>query len=125
MGFELDKDYFEKAKERIEKFDSQENMFAILNKTEKPKTRKFILGGIMLNKQTIKKKISIEQVARYYGLQLDRYGNCLCPFHNDENPSMKINGRKNGKAHCFVCGKSWDIFDFVMEKEMNNTSTSR
>jgi hypothetical protein len=72
----------------------------------------------MLNKQTIKKKISIEQVARYYGLQIDRYGNCLCPFHADENPSMKINGRRNGKAHCFVCGKSWDIFDFVMDKEL-------
>ena len=22
------------------------------------------------------------------------------------------------KAHCFVCGKSWDIIDFVMDKEL-------
>lgn len=37
MGFELDKDYFNKAKERIEKFESQENLFGILNEIEKPK----------------------------------------------------------------------------------------
>ncbi len=37
MGFELDKDYFEKASERIAKFESQTNLFEILNKTEKPK----------------------------------------------------------------------------------------
>lgn len=39
MGFELDKDYFEKAKERIEKFESQENLFGILNEIEKPKPK--------------------------------------------------------------------------------------
>lgn len=37
MGFELDKDYFDKAKERIEKFDSQGNLFEILNKQPKSK----------------------------------------------------------------------------------------
>lgn len=43
MGFELDKEYFDKAKERIEKFDSQENMFAILN--EQPKLEQTSLLG--------------------------------------------------------------------------------
>lgn len=72
----------------------------------------------MLNKQTIKQHVSIEQVARYYGLQLDRYGNCLCPFHNEKRASMKINGRGKGIAHCFSCNQSWDVIAFVMEKEM-------
>lgn len=72
----------------------------------------------MLNKQTIKKYVSIEQIVRYYGIQIDNWGKCLCPFHNDTNPSMVINGKKNDKAHCFTCNKSWDIIDFVMEKEM-------
>ena len=72
----------------------------------------------MLNKHTIKQYIGIEQIIRYYGIRVDNWGKCLCSFHNDENPSMKVNGRKNGKAHCFVCGKSWDIIDFVMEKEL-------
>ena len=31
MGFELDPDYFKSASERIAKFDSQENLFDILN----------------------------------------------------------------------------------------------
>lgn len=37
MGFELDKEYFDLAKERIEKFESQENLFEILNEQPKPK----------------------------------------------------------------------------------------
>lgn len=37
VGFELDEEYFDKAKERIEKFESQENLFGILNEIEKPK----------------------------------------------------------------------------------------
>ena len=41
----------------------------------------------MLNKQTIKQHVSIEQVARI--LWMDRYGNCLCPFHADENPKYE------------------------------------
>lgn len=39
MGFELDKEYFDKAKERIEKFESQGNLFGILNQIEQPKPK--------------------------------------------------------------------------------------
>jgi len=71
----------------------------------------------MLDKKLIKSLVSIEQVAQFYNLQFDNNGWCKCPFHSDENPSMSINGNHKGKAHCFVCGKSWDIIDFVKEKE--------
>lgn len=37
IGIELDTTYFNIAKERIEKFESQENLFGILNEIEKPK----------------------------------------------------------------------------------------
>lgn len=37
LGFELDKEYFDKASERIAKFESQENLFEILNEQPKPK----------------------------------------------------------------------------------------
>ena len=37
MGFELDKEYFDKASERIAKFESQTNLFEILN--EQPKRK--------------------------------------------------------------------------------------
>jgi site-specific DNA-methyltransferase (adenine-specific) len=37
MGFEIDKEYFDKASERIAKFESQTNLFEILNEQPKPK----------------------------------------------------------------------------------------
>ena len=39
---------------------------------------------------------------------------CLCPFHDDRNPSMCVVPRKQ-IFHCFVCGASGDVFTFVMK----------
>jgi len=40
----------------------------------------------------------------------------LCPFHNDTRPSMNIDPRwQNFK--CWACGKSGDVFEFVMGME--------
>ena len=38
----------------------------------------------------VKEAVSMQQVAEYYGLQLNRKGLCQCPFHQDKNPSLKI-----------------------------------
>jgi DNA primase len=40
----------------------------------------------------------------------------LCPFHNEKTPSFHVNPDK-GLYHCFGCGKSGDIVDFVRETE--------
>ena len=32
-----------------------------------------------------------------------------CPFHDDKNPSMKVDQR----FHCFGCGKDGDVIDFT------------
>ena len=37
----------------------------------------------------------------------------LCPFHHDNNPSFKVSKTKN-IFKCFSCGKSGNIFNFVM-----------
>ena len=56
----------------------------------------------MLNKQTIKQHVSIEQVARYYGMQIDNWGKLLVSFFTlTKNPSMKINGRKKWQGTLF------------------------
>lgn len=39
---------------------------------------------------------------------------CLCPFHDDRNPSMCVVPHKQ-LFHCFVCGASGDAFTFVMK----------
>lgn len=40
----------------------------------------------------------------------------LCPFHEDKNPSLKVNTDKN-IYHCFVCSAKGNILDFVMEMD--------
>ena len=40
----------------------------------------------------------------------------LCPFHKEKTPSFNVNhGRQSFK--CFGCGKSGDVFGFVMERQ--------
>ncbi len=50
----------------------------------------------------IKDAVSMQQAVEYCGLHILN-GKCLCPFHKDTHPSMKI--YPNGKGYyCFVCG---------------------
>lgn len=39
---------------------------------------------------------------------------CLCPFHDDRNPSMCVVPAKQ-IFHCFVCGTGGDVFTFVQK----------
>ncbi|MBL7662879.1 DNA primase [bacterium] len=50
-------------------------------------------------------------------VQLKRSGRNLtglCPFHNEKTPSFSVRD-EDGYFHCFGCGKSGSVFDFVME----------
>ncbi len=42
-----------------------------------------------------------------------------CPFHHEKTPSFSISDIK-GIYHCFGCGKSGNLFNFVMETEALN-----
>ncbi len=42
-----------------------------------------------------------------------------CPFHHEKTPSFSVSDSK-GIYHCFGCGKSGNIFTFVMETEALN-----
>lgn len=51
-------------------------------------------------------------VAEHYGSRVNRQGFCLCPFHADSHPSMKI--YQNGRGYyCFVCQNGGDVVRFV------------
>lgn len=39
-----------------------------------------------------------------------------CPFHEEKTPSFSVSQEK-GVYHCFGCGKSGNVFNFVMEKQ--------
>ena len=58
----------------------------------------------------------IEEVVGEH-LTLKRQGSsfvCICPFHNDKNPSMHVTPRL-GIYKCFVCGEAGDSLKFLME----------
>ncbi len=71
--------------------------------------------------EEIKSRFSIvELVSQYLSLQRkgDRFWG-LCPFHDEKTPSFSVLPDK-GFYHCFGCGKSGSLFDFVMEMEHLN-----
>ncbi|CUU77502.1 DNA primase [Campylobacter hyointestinalis subsp. hyointestinalis] len=41
---------------------------------------------------------------------------CVCPFHNDKNPSMSVSPSK-GIFHCFACKAGGDAIKFIMDYE--------
>lgn len=44
-----------------------------------------------------------------YDIQASHYGMTVCLFHNDKNPSMKVDKR----LHCFVCQADGDTVDLA------------
>lgn len=59
--------------------------------------------------KTVKDAVSPMDAARLYGLKINRGGMCLCPFHNDKHPSMKVDMRIGGGFYCFGCHESGDV----------------
>ena len=68
----------------------------------------------------IRARITMAEVCAKDGLQKTRReGNAVracCPFHEEKSGSFLIGGRDPHKAHCFGCGKSWDIFDYWQKR---------
>ena len=60
----------------------------------------------------IKSMVTMPEVARAYGLQVNREGFARCPFHHEKTASFKVY-KGQGGYHCFGCGKSGDVIDFV------------
>ena len=59
--------------------------------------------------EAVKGKVTARQAAEMYGVRVNRHGMAVCPFHNDKNPSMKVDKR----FHCFACQADGDAVDFV------------
>lgn len=57
----------------------------------------------------VKPMVTTKQAAEMYGIWVKRNGMAVCPFHNDKNPSMKVDKR----FHCFACQADGDAIDFV------------
>ena len=59
--------------------------------------------------ETVKHSVTAREAAQMYGIEVRRNGMACCPFHNDKNPSMKVDRR----FHCFGCGADGDVIDFT------------
>ena len=59
--------------------------------------------------RAVKENVKPMEAAKYYGLKITRKGMCVCPFHNDKNPSMKIDDRIGGGFYCFGCLATGDV----------------
>ena len=59
---------------------------------------------------TVKTSINTRETAEHYGIEVNRYGKALCPFHNDRHPSMVV---YDDHYHCFACGEHGDVIDLV------------
>ena len=57
----------------------------------------------------VKANVTTRDAAQRYGLAVSRSGMCRCPFHNDRNPSLKVDKR----FHCFGCQADGDVIDFT------------
>ena len=64
--------------------------------------------------EAVKQSVSTREAAEFYGIKVRRNGMACCPFHDDKNPSMKVDLR----FHCFGCGEDGDVIDFT-EKLFN------
>lgn len=58
----------------------------------------------------IRNAVPMQDIAKFYGLQISRSGMACCPFHDDKTPSMKI---YFDHFYCFGCGESGDGTAFV------------
>ena len=59
--------------------------------------------------ETVKQSVTVREAAERYGIEVRRNGMACCPFHDDKNPSMKVDQR----FHCFGCGADGDVIDFT------------
>ena len=59
--------------------------------------------------EAVKQSVSTREAAKFYGIKVSRTGMACCPFHDDKNPSMKVDQR----FHCFGCGADGDVIDFT------------
>lgn len=62
----------------------------------------------------IKNSVTMVEVLSRYGHRPNRRGFMCCPFHLEDTPSMKI---YKDSFYCYGCGKSGDIFTWVMFEE--------
>lgn len=68
----------------------------------------------------VRRRHPIEAVITASGVELHRSGHGFmgcCPFHDDSTASLSVGGKAPDRFHCFGCGASGDVIDYVQRRE--------
>lgn len=67
--------------------------------------------------ELVKSQVNMWMLAEHFGIRVNRKGQALCPFHNDQQPSMKVHTGylDHDGYYCWACGAGGTIFNFVMD----------
>ena len=60
--------------------------------------------------EAVKTSINTREAAERYGMEVNRHGKALCPFHNDRHPSLFVD---DDHYYCYACGEHGDVIDFT------------
>ncbi len=73
---------------------------------------RFRRGVIFTNVfEAVRDAVTAREAAERYGIEVNRNGMALCPFHDDKNPSLKLDRR----FHCFGCQADGDVINFTAD----------
>ena len=67
--------------------------------------------------EEIKERFDLSEVMRRDGILLSPIMDehvCLCPFHQEDSPSMRVSTRR---YHCFGCGEHGDVISWTMHHQ--------
>ena len=62
----------------------------------------------------IKATVTMTDICEKYGIDINRQGFAVCPFHREDTASLKIYQGNRGYC-CYGCGKSGDVISFVCD----------
>lgn len=65
----------------------------------------------------LKAAVDLVQLLQDHAIEVKREGRhykALCPFHEDQTPSLSVD-RKKGLYHCFGCGRAGDALSFLQQ----------
>jgi len=71
--------------------------------------------------EEIKNRVNILDVAKSFGIQINRQGKALCVFHEEKTPSLTFFENTNS-FYCYGCGVGGSVIDFV--KHYKNLTTA-
>ncbi|MGM9600017.1 MAG: CHC2 zinc finger domain-containing protein [Faecousia sp.] len=64
--------------------------------------------------QEVRDRVTSLDVARHYGLEVNRAGFCCCPFHHEKTASMKLYPGAKG-FYCFGCHTGGSVVDLTAQ----------